>query len=153
MGIGTVIVTSLLLLACVVVLCLTIRRARLVRGGGVDLCLRRRSAFSGRSLGRATASGWRYGIARYRGDQLAWFPLLSLRFGPSVVVDRTDLEIVERRAPSAAEAPVMPPEAAVLRTRARGEQLELAMSNEVLMGFLAWLEAIPPGRTGNLRVS
>ena len=104
-------------------------------------------------MGRATASGWRYGIGRYRGDQLAWYPLLGLRLGPSVVVDRIDLRIVDRRAPSPAEEPVMPPQAAVLRTRLGDEDLELAMSAEVLTGFLAWLEAIPPGRAGHLRVS
>jgi hypothetical protein len=39
----------------------------------------------------------------------------------------------------------------VLRCRIGGENLELAMSPGVLTGFLAWLEATPPGRSTGYR--
>jgi hypothetical protein len=40
----------------------------------------------------------------------------------------------------------MPAAAAVLRCRSRGADVELAMTPGVLTGFLAWLEASPPGQ-------
>jgi len=122
-----------------------------MRGGGVDVCLRRRPASSSR--GRDDAAGWHFGVGRYQGDEFAWFRLTSLRPGPTVVVDRTELEIVERRTPSDADAYVLPQSASVLSCRLRGVELELAMPIGVLTGFLSWLESVPPGRTGYRQAS
>lgn len=118
-----------------------------MRGGGVDLSLRRRPA----DVRRDASIGWHAGVARYRGDRLDWYRLTSLRPGPSVALDRTELEILDRRTPAGAESYVMPTAAAVLRLRSRGVEVELAMSSGVLTGFLAWLEAVPPGRTTGYR--
>lgn len=135
---------GLLLLLCTVALAyLAFRRVRLMRGGGVDVCLRRRRAVQDATGGR----GWHFGVGRYRGDVLAWRRLTSFRPGPGVVIDRTRLEILDRRDPSVAESYVIPAARVVLRCRSAGEELELAMSPGVLTGFLAWLEATPPGRT------
>jgi Protein of unknown function (DUF2550) len=136
----------LLLLALVAVAALVVRRVHLLRGGGVDVSLRRRVDFSGRS-------GWHDGVGRYRGDELAWFRLTSLWPGPTVVVDRTVLEIVDRRAPTEAEVDAIPAAGVVLRCRTPARTLELAMAPGVLTGFLAWLEATPPGRTGYRQAS
>jgi hypothetical protein len=35
----------------------------------------------------------------------------------------------------------------------RGTELEIAMAQGVLTGFLSWLEATPPGRTGYRQAS
>ena len=144
-------VSILLLLACLCLGYLAFRRVRLMRGGGVDVCLRRRPARVSRLRSRDATAGWHFGVGRYRGDELAWFRLTSLRPGPTVVVDRTELEIVDRRIPENAEAYVIPQGASVLLCRIRGVALELAMAPGVLMGFLSWVEAIPPGRTGGYR--
>ena len=136
----------LVLVALFVLACLVVRRVRLLRGGGVDVSLRRR----GRSPGR---SGWHVGVGRYRGDELCWFRLTSLWPGPTVVVDRTLLEIVDRRAPTDAEAEAIPTAGVVLRCRTPTRTVELAMAPGVLTGFLAWLEATPPGRTGYRQAS
>ena len=122
-----------------------------MRGGGVDVCLRRRPARVSRLRSRDATAGWHFGVGRYRGDELAWFRLTSLRPGPTVVVDRTELEIVDRRTPENPEAYVIPQGASVLQCRIRGVDLELAMAPGVLTGFLSWVEAIPPGRTGGYR--
>jgi hypothetical protein len=144
---GTALVVSILLLvACLCLGYLAFRRVRLMRGGGVDVCLRRRPASTLR--GRDATAGWHFGVGRYRGDEFAWFRLTSLRPGPTIVVDRTQLEIVDRRMPSGTEAYVLPQSASVLSCRLRGMEIELAMPTGVLTGFLSWLEAIPPGRTG-----
>lgn len=146
MEVGQLVVVGLLLLAAVVGIWLLVRRVRLLRGGGVDVSLRRRAAGRGRA-------GWHVGVGRYRGDELAWFRLASLWPGPTVVVDRTVLEIVDRRAPTPAEVETLPPAGVVLRCRTPARTLELAMGPGVLTGFLAWLEATPPGRTGYRQAS
>ena len=144
---GTEIVAGFLLVVCLVLaICLVVRRVRLIRGGGVDVSLRRRAGFPGRA-------GWHDGVGRYRGDHLAWFRLTSLWPGPTVVVDRTVLEIVDRRPPTEAESVTLPPAGVVLRCRTPAGVLELAMAPGVLTGFLAWLEATPPGRTGYRQAS
>ena len=145
MHVGEVVGVVVLLVA-LVGLWLAVRRVRLVRGGGVDVSLRRRP----RSPGRA---GWQGGVGRYRGDELAWFRLLSLWPGPTVVGDRTLLEIVDRRPPTPAEVDALPAAGIVLCCRTPARTLELAMGPGVLTGFLAWLEATPPGRTGYRQAS
>ena len=146
MGATELVGVILLLLVLALVAALVVRRVQLLRGGGVDVSLRRRLDFPG-------GSGWHVGVGRYRGDELAWFRLASLWPGPTVVVDRTVLEIVDRRAPTDAEVEAIPAAGVVLRCRTPARTLELAMAPGVLTGFLAWLEATPPGRTGYRQAS
>lgn len=141
------VVGLLLLLGTAALGYLAYRRVQLMRGGGVDVCLRRR-----RPAGEvASDARWHFGVGRYRGDELVWFRLTSFRPGATVVIDRTALEIVDRRPSTGAEAYVIPPASAVLHCRVGGVDLELAMSPGVLMGFLSWLEATPPGRSTGYR--
>ncbi|GAA4539403.1 DUF2550 domain-containing protein [Pseudonocardia xishanensis] len=135
-----IVVGVVLLLVCLALAWLAVRRVRLMRGGGVDLCLRRRFA----------VTDWHFGVARYRGDEFAWYRLTSFRFGPTVAIDRNEVEIVDRRPPLPNESFAIPLADSVVRCRdasdeGRGREVELAMSDDVLTGFLAWLEAAPPG--------
>ena len=145
MGAAELVGIVLLLAALATMVALVVRRLRLLRGGGVDVSLRRRAVRSG--------AGWQVGVGRYRGDELCWFRLTSLWPGPTVVVDRTVLEIVDRRTPTEAEVDAIPAAGIVLRCRTPARTLELAMAPGVLTGFLAWLEATPPGRTGYRQAS
>jgi hypothetical protein len=133
-----------LLIVCLCLGYLVFRRVRLMRGGGVDLSLRRRPAAV--SPPRDASAGWHAGVGRYRGDCMEFHRLTSFRPGASVALDRTELEILDRREPVGAETYVMPAASAVLRCRSRGADVELAMTPGVLTGFLAWLEAAPPGQ-------
>ena len=153
MGATALVVSILLLLACLCLGYLAFRRVRLMRGGGVDVCLRRRPVGRFRLRSQDGSAGWHFGVGRYRGDELTWFRLTSLRPGPTVVVDRTELEIIDRRTPDSPEAYVIPQGASVLHCRIRGAELELAMAPGVLTGFLSWVEATPPGRTGYRQAS
>ncbi|MCW0215283.1 MAG: DUF2550 domain-containing protein [Pseudonocardia sp.] len=141
MGTLALVLGILLLCVCLLLGWLAVRRVRLMRGGGVDLCLRRRFA----------VTDWHFGVGRYRGDEFAWYRLTSFRVGPTVAIDRTEVEIVERRDPLASEAFAIPYAAAVLRCRSRGVDIEFAMAGDVLTGFLSWLEAAPPGRSTGYR--
>ncbi|MHA6796133.1 DUF2550 domain-containing protein [Pseudonocardia bannensis] len=149
----TVVVGLLLLFGCLLLGWFAVRRVRLMRGGGVDVCLRRRSGICRESReSRDSAAGWHFGVGRYRGEQLAWHRLTSFRLGPTVSIDRNELEIVDRREPTGPESYALPPAAVVLRCRhPQGADLELAMSPGVLTGFLSWLEATPPGRSTGYR--
>lgn len=141
------IVGLLLLLGSAALGYLAFRRVRLMRGGGVDVCLRRRRAVGDGGSG----AGWHFGVGRYRGDELAWFRLTSFRPGATVVIDRTALTIVDRRPVTGAESHLIPQARVVLRCRVENEDLEIAMAPGVLTGFLSWLEAAPPGRTTGYR--
>lgn len=135
MGIGQIV--GLVLLAGVLVIsALVFRRLRLVRQGGVDVALRSSPNDAGR--------GWHQGVGRYRGDGFAWFRISSLRSGPDRVLDREQLQIVERRGPTAPESYAVPCGSIVLRCRTGVDELELAMRQDTLTGFLSWLESAPP---------
>lgn len=118
---------------------LAVRRLRLVRQGGIDVALRSRPNAAGR--------GWRQGVGRYRGDDFAWFRVASLRSGPDLVLGRTQLEIVEQRGPTLSEGYAVPSGSVVLRCRTGAGELELAMRQDTLTGFLSWLESAPPSIT------
>ena len=148
---SAVVLTVVLLVACLCLAYLAYRRVQLMRGGGVDVCLRRRSAFGGLFTSKDDSAGWHFGVGRYRGDHLVWFRLTSLRPGPSVVLDRTTLEIVDRRPPSPAESYAIPQADSVLSCRVGAVTIELAMAPGVLTGFLSWLESSPPGRSTGYR--
>ena len=91
MGAVASIAGILLLLGCLCLGYLAIRRVRLMRGGGVDVCLRRPGP--GRRpvrVSRDAAAGWHFGVGRYQGNEFAWYRLTSLRPGATAVLDRTD---------------------------------------------------------------
>jgi hypothetical protein len=135
MGIGQIV--GLVLLAGVLTIAaLAFRRLRIVRQGGIHVALR--SSFN------AGGRGWRQGVGRYRGNVFAWFRVSSLRSGPDLVLEREQLEIVERRGLTAPESYAMPSESVVLRCRTGVHELELAMRQDTVTGFLSWLESAPP---------
>ena len=70
-----------------------------------------------------------------------------------MVVDRTDLEIVDRRAPTDAEAATIPTAAWCCAAAHRRAWWSWRWPPGVLTGFLSWLEATPPGRTGYRQAS
>ena len=96
MGATELVGVILLLAVLVVVAGLVGRRLQLLRGGGVDVSLRRR-------VNGADGVGWHVGVGRYHGNELAWFRLASLWPGPTVVVDRTVLEMMRSSAPGSTD--------------------------------------------------
>jgi hypothetical protein len=135
MGIGQII--ELVLLAGLLVVFMRVcRRLRRLRQGGIHVALRARLDDAGR--------GWHQGVGRYQGDAFAWFRISSLRSGPDRVLGREELKIVERRGPTPPETYAMPSGSVVLRCRTDADELELAMRQDTLTGFLSWLESAPP---------
>jgi len=120
-------------------LCLVIRRRWISRHGGTfEFSVRVRSGRAGR--------GWILGVGRYTGDDLEWFRIFSLAPRPRFRYRRGELEYVGRRDPVGVEAYSLYSGHIVVSAQTPAGALEVAMSPDALTGFLAWLEAAPPGR-------
>src|SRR3954468_9021082 len=107
-------------------------------GVTVEFSVRVRSGRAGR--------GWILGVGRYTGDDLEWFRVFSLAPWPRLSYRRAELEYVGRRDPAGVEAYSLSAGHIIVSCRTPAGPLEVAMSPEALTGFLAWLEAAPPGR-------
>jgi hypothetical protein len=94
--------------------------------------------------------GWVFGIGRYNNDSVEWFRVFSYAPRPRRVLQRSRIEVLHRRTPEGQEELALLSGAVVLTCLHDGEPLELAMSEDALTGFLAWLEAAPPGQRVNV---
>ncbi|MER5491180.1 DUF2550 domain-containing protein [Streptomyces sp. LE64] len=97
-----------------------------------------------------SGKGWGYGIARYSGDRIEWFRVFSYAHRPRRTLERSAIEVIGRRDPEGEEELALLSDAVVLACVHQGVRLELAMSDDALTGFLAWLEAAPPGQRVNV---
>jgi hypothetical protein len=119
---------------------LSLRRRMLQRGGGtVDLSLRLRSRTHGR--------GWVLGVGRFHGDELQWYRVFSFAMRPRRTLSRRDLKVITRRDPRGPERMALLAGAVVMECRSTRGPVEIAMEPSAVTGFLAWLEARPPGAT------
>lgn len=97
-----------------------------------------------------SGKGWVYGVARYSGDRIMWFRVFSYAPRPRRVLERQAIEVVSRRMPEGEEELALLSDAIVLCCSHKDVLVELAMSEDALTGFLAWLEAAPPGQRVNV---
>src|SRR4051794_39314576 len=119
---------------------LAVRRRALSRGGGtVELSLRLKPASAGR--------GWVLGVGRFDGDALQWYRVFSLAMRPRRTLNRRDLAVLGRREPMVSERRALLSGAVVMECRSSAGPVDLAMGPSAVTGFLAWLEATPPGAT------
>ena len=132
-----------LLVAVLALLAIYVRRRALQRGGGtIELSLQLKTNVPG-TQGR----GWVLGVGRFEGGLLRWYRVFSLAPGPRRELVRRDLVVVRRRPPTAGEARAMLAGAVVMECTHRSRDVLLAMDPSAVTGFLAWLEARPPGAT------
>ena len=133
---------AFLVLVVLAAAALATRRFLLERGGGTVECGLRRPAGQG---------AWRLGVASYQGDQLCWYDALGVLLRPEHVLHRRSLTVLSRRPSLPSEAATLGPQLVVIEVLTRqaaesaDDHVELAMTEEALTGFLAWLEASPPG--------
>jgi hypothetical protein len=123
----------------IVVLCaigLATRRMLLDRGGGTVECGLRRPGGT-----------WRLGVAAYAGDELRWYDAVGVLLTPEEVLARRTLSVASRREAYPAEATQLGQGMVVVSCTVgeTPENVELAMAEGALTGFLAWLESAPPG--------
>ncbi|HET6699339.1 MAG TPA: DUF2550 domain-containing protein [Nocardioidaceae bacterium] len=128
-----------LLLIVLYGIALIVRRRWISRHGGTfEFSVRVRSSRAGR--------GWVLGVGRYSGDLLEWFRIFSLSPRPKLRFKRVELEYTGRRDPAGVEAYSLYSGHVIVSCTTPTGALEVAMSPEALTGFLAWLEAAPPGQ-------
>lgn len=94
--------------------------------------------------------GWVFGIARYSGDRIEWFRVFSYAPRPRRVLQRAGIHVIGRREPAGQEELALLAGAVILVCEHAGDRIELALSDDALTGFLAWLEAAPPGQRVNV---
>ncbi|MGW0827333.1 DUF2550 domain-containing protein [Streptomyces sp. NPDC002845] len=126
-----------------------LRRRLIQRSGGTFDCSLRWNSPE-KPEGDENGKGWSYGIARYNGDRIEWFRVFSYAHRPRRVLERSAIEVAGRRDPAGEEELALLSDAVVLACLHRGTRIELAMSEDALTGFLAWLEAAPPGQRVNV---
>ena len=106
-----------------------------------------------RDLPAVGGAGWRHGVMRYRGGEVVFYRLSSLRWWPDRRLSRRGLEIISRRAPRGDEFDIMTEAIVILELgdaaadrpdRRRG--YELALDRGALTAFLSWLESRPSPR-------
>ncbi len=123
---------------------IAVRRTLIERGGGSVEC----------GLRRARNRRWRLGLAAYQPDELRWYPVFGLWLRPGEVFARHALTVVSRRPADPVEMTSVGSGMVVVECDT-GEgperRIELALSEDALTGFLAWLEAAPPGPVSEFR--
>jgi hypothetical protein len=147
MVLALIVAGVVLALVVVGLLVFAVRRRLIQRSGGTFDCSAR---FTAPRAGQSPGKGWLYGVARYNGDHVEWFRVFSYAPRPRRTLQRDHIQVRERRQPQGDEELALLPGALVLNCRHDGQDVELAMSEDALTGFLAWLEAAPPGQRVNV---
>ncbi|MEU5088135.1 DUF2550 domain-containing protein [Streptomyces sp. NPDC021356] len=124
-----------------------LRRRLIQRSGGTFDCSLR---WDVTEESDTSGKGWSYGVARYNGDRVEWFRVFSYAPRPRRTLERSSIEVAGRRRPEGEEELALLSDAVILTCLHRGTRVELAMSEDALTGFLAWLEAAPPGQRVNV---
>ncbi|MGW4203363.1 DUF2550 domain-containing protein [Streptomyces sp. NPDC004726] len=143
--VGVLVVVALVALGLFV---FGLRRRLIQRSGGTFDCSLRWNVPEEADV--PAGKGWVYGVARYNGDRIMWFRVFSYAPRPRRILERSSIEVVARRTPEGEEELALLSDAVVLGCLHQGTRLELAMSEDALTGFLAWLEAAPPGQRVNV---
>jgi Protein of unknown function (DUF2550) len=137
---------AVLVLIILAAAALAARRYLLERSGGTVDCALRIPAGTG---------AWRLGVLSYQPDSLRWHGALGVLLRPEHDFHRRALAVVSRRPAEPSEIVTLGPDRIVIEVSVKpsadasgspaGEHAELAMTDQALTGFLAWLEASPPG--------
>jgi hypothetical protein len=131
---------GVVVLVLVPFLAVSLRRRLLAReGGAIEVSLRLKD--------RRHGGGWVLGVGRYAGDDLQWFRVFSLSPRPRRTLSRRDLKVQYRRQPKGPESLALLKGVEVIELVSTTGPVQIALDPSALTGFLAWLEARPPGAT------
>ncbi len=139
-------VAAVLLAAVLVAVVLSARRMLLGRSGANIDC----------GLRRPPAASWRLGVISYQRDQLNWHSSFGVSLRPAETFDRDALTVLSHAPAGPADAASVGPGTVIVEcviglddVAGAGAEpagtVQLAMTEPAVTGFLAWLEASPPG--------
>src|SRR5438309_2311848 len=94
------VLVSVVVLAAAGLFVFGLRRRLIQRPGGTFDCSLRQAE---PQAGEPTGKGWIYGVARYSGDRVEWFRVFSYAPRPRRVLERSAIEVVQRRTPQGEE--------------------------------------------------
>jgi hypothetical protein len=117
-------------------------RLLMVGGGTIRLQIRISTLVPGR--------GWSTAIGQFAGGTLRIHRMFSFAFRPRRILDRGTTVVEEQRRPEGPERLTMPGHWVILRLATTLDQIEIAMAESTVTGFLSWLEAAPPGPPGSV---
>src|SRR3954469_6286909 len=127
----------------VLLFALSFRRRLLMLGGGtIQLQVRVTTMVPGR--------GGSTGVGQFVEDELRFHRMFSFAFRPKRVLNRRLLTVEQRRLPEGPERLTMPGHWVILRCAVGPAQVEIAMAESTVTGFLSWLEAGPPSQPGGV---
>lgn len=127
----------------VFLLAVFVRRRLLMAGGGtIRLQVRVNTIVPGR--------GWSTGIGQFVDDELRFHRMFSFGVRPKRTLNRRHLSVGVRRLPAGPERLTMPGHWVILLCTTGSSELEIAMAESTVTGFLSWLEAGPPGQPGSV---
>ncbi|MBM2621282.1 DUF2550 domain-containing protein [Actinoplanes sp. LDG1-06] len=118
------------------------RRLLMFGGGTIRLQIRVTALVPGR--------GWSTAIGQFAGGTLRIHRLFSFAFRPKRILDRGTTTVEGRRPPEGPERLTMPAHWVILRLATTLDEIEIAMAESTVTGFLSWLEAAPPGPPGSV---
>jgi hypothetical protein len=134
------IIVAALLVAVLPLFAVYLRRVALQRTGGTtEVSLQLKTLTHGR--------GWVLGLGRYEGDDLLWFRVFSLSPRPRRRLSRRELQARTSRQPRGGEKRALLGEVTVVELTGPSGDVIMALDTNAVTGFLAWLEARPPGAT------
>jgi len=135
-----VLVGVLVVLVCVALSGVFVRRRVLARDSILTLCgVRRRSA-----------SRWRLGLLRLGTTQLEWFPLLGVTTRPVYCWERNGVDLDAPAVLEGTERLDLLPDAVGVQGHDGVKTFELALLPEHHTALRSWLEAAPPGSRANV---
>ena len=137
-------ILGICVVALLVILFAIFLRRRLLKAGGgtIRLQVRVSTMVPGR--------GWSSGIGQFVGDELRFHRMFSFGIRPKRVLNRRTLSVGCRRLPGGPERLTMPGHWVILLCTTGSNELEIAMAESTVTGFLSWLEAGPPGQPGSV---
>jgi hypothetical protein len=92
--------------------------------------------------------GWSTGLGVFAGDEWRFYRMFSFAFRPKRVLNRASLVVGPGRPPEGPERLTMPSHWVILRCVSGAVEVEIAMAESTVTGFLSWLESAPPGQPG-----
>ncbi len=137
-------ILGICVVAALVLLFAVFFRRRLLMGGGgtIRLQIRVTTMVPGR--------GWSTAIGQFAGGELRIHRLFSFAFRPKRILDRGSTAIEEQRRPEGPERLTIAGHWVILRLSTDIDEIEIAMAESTVTGFLSWLEAAPPGQPGSV---